>query len=153
MIDMTKGFTIVRDFEATPAQVWQAWTDPDEAAAWWHPKGLRTPRENVTIDARVGGRYAYTMVNDATAQEYPTGGVYREVTPLERLVFTWSHPEHDPDTAPLITVTLTPIGDRTRMTFTLQGVDAQPGDGYMHDGWSSALDEFGIHLSRTGSVR
>jgi uncharacterized protein YndB with AHSA1/START domain len=153
MIDMTKGFTIVREFEATPAELWHAWTDPDEAAHWWHPTGLRTPRDTVTIDARVGGRYAYTMVDDATAQEYPTGGVYREVAPFERLVFTWGHPDSDPDDTPVVSVTLTPIGGRTRMTFTLQGVDAQPGDRYMYDGWDSALEEFRIHVSRKEVTR
>lgn len=147
MIDMTQGFTLVRDFDATPQDLWRAWTDPDEAAVWWHPSGLHTPRETVAIDARVGGRYTYTMVDDATGEQYPTGGVYREVVEPDRLAFTWGAPDADPDDAPLITVTFTPVGQGTRMTFDLRGFDAARGDGNFYDGWDSALDELGVYLT------
>ncbi len=153
MIDMTLGFTLVRDFDATPEELWAAWTDPDEAAVWWHPAGLRTPRETVTIDARVGGRYAYTMVDDATGARYPTGGVYREVVENVRLVFTWGSPDDDPDDAPLVTVTLEPLGRLTRQTFDLRGADGARGDGWIHDGWESALDELGAHMAPAGAAR
>lgn len=57
MIDESKGFALVRTFDATAEEIWEAWTDPDSAAQWWHPRGASTPRETVDIDARVGGRY------------------------------------------------------------------------------------------------
>ena len=146
MIDTTRGFTLVRDIDGTPEEIWDAWTNPDEAARWWHPRGLTTPRETVSIDARVGGTYAYTMVNEATGDEYPTGGVYREVQPFERLVFTWGSPD-DPDESSVVTVTIEPAGERTRMTFDLRGFDGTPGDGSFYDGWESALDVFAEHVA------
>jgi uncharacterized protein YndB with AHSA1/START domain len=100
------GFTLVRDFDATPEDLWSAWTDP----------------------------------NDETGDAYPTGGVYLEVQPFERLVFTWGDPDAAPDDAPVATVTLAPNGGRTRMTFELRGVEGRPGDGFFYDGWDSALD-------------
>lgn len=142
------GFTLVRDFDATPEDLWSAWTDPDEVAQWWHPRGVSTPRESVSLDPRVGGRYAYTMVNDETGDAYPTGGVYLEVQPFERLVFTWGDPDAAPDAAPVATVTLAPNGDRTRMTFGLRGVESHPGDGFFYDGWDSALDVLVDHIAR-----
>ena len=149
MIDTSKGFTIVRDFDADPQELWQAWTDPEEAATWWHPDELHALPGSVAIDARVGGRYAYTMVNDVTGERYPTGGEYREVVENEKLVFTWGNPDDDPDSVPLITVTLAPLAaGRTRMTFDLRGIAAAPGDGNIHDGWDSALDQFAAHLRR-----
>lgn len=146
MMTTAPGFTLVRDFDATPEEIWSAWTDPDEVAEWWHPRGVSTPRESVTIDARVGGRYAYTMVDDATGNSYPTGGVYLELQPFERLVFTWGEPDADPAHAPVVTVTLGANGDRTRMTFDLRGVEGAPGDNNFYDGWDSALDVLGDHL-------
>ena len=151
MTQTAPGFTLVRDFDATPQEIWSAWTDPDEAAQWWHPRGVSTPRESVTIDARVGGRYAYTMVNDTTGENYPTGGVYLEVQPYERLVFTWGDPDADPAEAPVVTVSLEPNGARTRMTFDLRGVEGRPGDGSFHDGWESALDELADHVQGTAT--
>ena len=147
MIDESQGFTLVREVDATPEEVWAAWTDPDEAADWWHPRNTRTPRDEVEIDARVDGRYVYTMVNEDSGERVVTGGVYREVVPFERLVFTWGNPDDEPDDQPVITVTLEPVGDRTRMTFDLRGVSGTPGDGYFYDGWVDALDSLEEHLS------
>lgn len=156
MIDRSRGFTLTRDLDATPERVWRAWTDPDEAAQWWHPRGVSTPHDTVRIDARVGGTYAYTMVDDATGQRYPTAGVYRDVEPHSRLAFTWGHVDDDPDDCPLITVTfepvtLAPVGPRTRMTFDLRGVPAAPGDD-IHDGWDEALDLLAQHAGHVGQA-
>jgi len=149
MTDTPRGFTLVRTFDATPKQIWAAWTDPAAAARWLHPQGLETPGETFRIDAKVGGRYAYTMVNDETGERYPTGGVYREVVPFERLVFTWGDPEDDPDEAPLVTITLRSGGDLTRMTFDLRGVDGMRGDGSFYDGWEHALDSLAQYLGQS----
>ncbi len=86
------------------------------------------------------------MVDDATGNSYPTGGVYLELQPFERLVFTWGEPDADPADAPVVTVTLGANGDRTRMTFDLRGVEGAPGDNNFYDGWDSALDVLGDHL-------
>ena len=146
MIDKTLGFTIVRNLDATPAEIWRAWIDPDEAATWLHPRGVSTPRDSVVIDARVGGRYTYTMVNDASGEEYPTTGVYREIVENERLVFTWGNPGEDDDDVPVVTVTLEDLGELTRMTFDIRGVGGVSGDDYIYDGWEQALDELAAQL-------
>jgi len=147
MIDTSKGFTLVRNFDATPEQIWNAWTLPEEAAQWWHPRGMTTPRESVQIDARVGGRYVYTMVDDETKQEYPTGGRFSEVEPFTRLAFTWGLP--DDDDSPVVTVTIEPAGELTRMTFDLRGVDGVSGDDSFFDGWESALDSLAEYVGQT----
>lgn len=67
---LEKSFTITRIFDAPRAEIWRAWTDPDEAATWWHPRGVETPRDSVEIDARPGGTYRYTMIA-------PDGSTYR----------------------------------------------------------------------------
>ncbi|MDQ1607858.1 MAG: hypothetical protein QOE16_590 [Microbacteriaceae bacterium] len=146
MIDASKGFTLVRTFEAAPEAIWEAWTDPDSVAQWWHPRGASTPRESVDVDARIGGTYTYTMVNNATGEKVITGGVYLEVEPFKRLVFTWGFPGADPDDTPVIVVTLEPAGDGTRMTFDLRGVAGSEGDGSFYDGWVGALDSLEDYL-------
>ena len=142
----SKQFTISRIFDAPRDLVWRAWTDPDEAAIWWHPRGIETPRESVQIDAHVGGRYSYTMIAPDGA-EYPTTGVYLEITPPERLVFTWGSPGDDD--APVISIDLAEHGDsreQTLMTFHVQGIDGSPGDENVYDGWDSAFDILDEHL-------
>jgi len=143
-----KQFTITRVFDAPRELVWQAWTDPEEAAIWWHPRGVETPRESVHIDARVGSRYSYTMIApDGT--EYPTTGIYREITPPQRMVFTWGSPGDDDATVPVISIDLAPhgpAGEQTLMTFHIQGIDGHPGDENVYDGWDQAFDILVEHL-------
>lgn len=147
-IDESEGFTLVRTFDATAAEIWEAWTDADAAAKWWHPSGTSTPREAVEVDARVGGHYTYTMVNDASGERVVTGGVYRAVVPFTRLAFTWGDSNGDPDDTPVITVTLDAVGDRTRMTFDLRGVEGTKGDGSFYDGWHEVLVSLGGYVER-----
>lgn len=145
--DMTAAFKIVRRLDATPEEVWHAWTNPDAIADWFHPRNTSTPREEVEVDVRIGGQYTYTMVNDDTGDRVVTGGVYQDVSPYERLAFTWGEPGADPDDTPVVTVTLEPEESGTLMTFELRGASGKPGDGYFYDGWDEALDVLEEHLS------
>ncbi|GAA1060444.1 SRPBCC family protein [Agromyces bracchium] len=141
-------FTITRIFNAPRELVWQAWTESADAAEWWHPRGILIKDGSVSVDARPGGRYAYTMVNPADGSEYPTAGVYREVDPPRRLVFTWASPGDPDDTAPVITVDLRELDDdRTEMLFHVRGFPGAPGDENVYDGWDSAFDLLGEQLA------
>lgn len=148
--DRSKGFTIVRVFDATRDVIWRAWTDADEATHWLHPRGVSTPRDSISFDVREGGSYRYTMVNDDNGEQYPTAGSYLEVSEPERLVFTWGNPGESVDIAPIVTIDLAEEGDsgeRTKMTFRLQGFDGTPGDGFVHDGWTSAFELLDEHVA------
>ena len=147
-----KQFTITRVFDAPREMIWRAWTDPDEAAAWWHPRGVVTPRESVELDVRSGGGYRYTMIAP-DGSEYPTVGTYREVVPLERLVFTWGSPGDPDEIMPLITIDLAEhgeLGEQTRMTFHIDGIAGAPGDENVYDGWASAFDVLDERLGDGG---
>ena len=90
-------FTITRVVETDRATLWRLWTDPSELGHWFHPSGMHTPTESISVDLREGGRYRYDMVHDDTGDRVATGGVYLEVVEPERLVFTWANPA-DPET-------------------------------------------------------
>lgn len=149
MTDTTKGFTLTRNVDASPEQLWNAWTDPDELAEWWHPRGAITPRESVEVDVRVGGRYRYTMVETESGNEIVTGGEYLQIVPNEKLVFSWGQPDDAPKDSPFVTVTLHDGGDLTVMTFDLRGVDGMAGDNFFYDCWESALDSLVAHLGQS----
>jgi uncharacterized protein YndB with AHSA1/START domain len=104
---------IVRDFNASPDRVYQAWVDPTLVAQWMGPKD--TPMEIDQWDARTGGSYRYRAMRDGqeVAAFY---GSFHELRPNERMVqtFTW---EGMPDGVSLDTMTLEDLGDgRTRVT-------------------------------------
>ena len=77
-----------RTYRAPRQLVWDAWTDPDQIAQWWGPRGVTTPRESIEIDLRPGGRIRFDMVDDATGARYPNSGTVLEVDPPSRLVYS-----------------------------------------------------------------
>jgi uncharacterized protein YndB with AHSA1/START domain len=104
---------IVRDFDASPAQVCRAFTDPELFVQWVGPRNLTTRVDS--WDARTGGSYRYTAVRDGEeiAAFY---GSFHEIRPGERIVqtFTW---EGIPDGVSLETMTFADLGNgRTRLT-------------------------------------
>ena len=62
----------VRTYAAPRQLVWDAWTDPDQMAQWWGPRGISTPRESIELDLRPGGRMRFDMVDDATGRAFRT---------------------------------------------------------------------------------
>jgi len=149
MTDTSKGFTLTRNLDASPEQIWNAWTSPDEVAEWWHPRGATTPRDSVKLDVKAGGRYQYTMIDGDTGNEVVSGGEYTVVDPNSKLAFSWGYPDDSVDDSPLVTVTIDDLGGLTRLTFDIRGVDGMPGDGFFYDGWESTLDSLVAHLGQS----
>ena len=74
---------ITRLIDAPREAVWRAWTD--HLAEWWCPKPWTT--EIVEQDLRPGGRSAM-ILRGPNGEESPMEGVFLEVVPAERIVFT-----------------------------------------------------------------
>ena len=75
-----------RVLDAPRERVWRAFTDPELIPRWW---GLRSMRTIVAeLELRPGGRWRFVQ-RDAQGAETGFRGVYREVTPPERLVYTF----------------------------------------------------------------
>jgi uncharacterized protein YndB with AHSA1/START domain len=67
------------------------------------------------IDLRVGGRYRISF-SSAQGEYHEVGGVYREVVPNERLVFSWAW-HSTPERESQVTVALKSDDDATLLTF------------------------------------
>jgi len=78
--------SIRRTFNATPERLFRAWTQAEELLKWFGPEGVVT--EAAEVDLRVGGAYRVTMrmSSGSVVEHY---GVYREILPNQKLVFTW----------------------------------------------------------------
>jgi len=76
---------VTRLFDAPPGLVFEAITKPEHLVRWWGPRGSTLPVcEN---DVRPGGAYRFVS-RSPNGNEYPFKGVYREVVPPKKLVFT-----------------------------------------------------------------
>ena len=130
------SLTIKRRFNAAPAKVFAAFTEPQTISRWFGPPGVTNVRAET--DLRVGGRYriAASMGTD----EFEVGGSYREIVPNEKLVYTWAW-KSTPERESLVTITLKPDGAGTLMTLMHeQFFDDEARDRH-NQGWTGALDK------------
>ncbi|MGH9250985.1 MAG: SRPBCC family protein [Acidimicrobiales bacterium] len=137
---------ITRIFDAPREQVFRAWTNPDEVAAWYGPDHFDTPREQIHIDPRVGGRYELTMVQRGDGAEFVVGYEIIEIVEPELIVLRSDPmPEvgmHEPT---ITRVEFHDHGARTRMTLS-DGPYPQ-GGGHAEAGWNAALDKLAALLA------
>lgn len=113
---------LTRVYEAPVSAVWNAWTDVNQLAQWWGPRGFTITTHSK--DLRVGGTWRYTM-HGPDGVDYPNVTRYLEVEPNRRLVY--DHGGTD-DTPPLFRVTVafteTPRGTKMDMTMTAPTAEA-----------------------------
>ena len=75
--------------------MWKAWTEPEQAAQWWGPKGLTVAF--IQMDVRPAGLWSKCM-RSPEGTDHWRRGVYKEIVEPERLVFTYV--SHDPHSSP-----------------------------------------------------
>ena len=137
------SLTIKRRFNAAPAKVFAAWTDPEKVKRWMGPGEVKVL--NAEIDARKDGRFRWVMLAP-NGEHHDVSGVYREVIANEKLVFTWAWVS-TPERESLVTVTFKPDGSGTLMTLLHeQFFDEQARDNH-NKGWTSAVDKMEQYLN------
>lgn len=107
---------IVRVYEAPVEAVWDAWTDPEQVAQWWGPRGFTLTTHSK--DFRVGGTWRYTM-HGPDGTDYENVTPYLDIEPLKKLVY--DHGASD-DRPPLfrVTVLFTEVPGGTQMDMTMR---------------------------------
>ncbi len=95
------------------SEVFSALTDPAKMAQWFY--GMETGQAKVTRDLRPGGKYLIEMSNEEVSNHNPHG-IYLEIVPPERLVFTWSLEGFVTDTK--VTMELFERGEWTELVVT-----------------------------------
>jgi uncharacterized protein YndB with AHSA1/START domain len=106
---------LTRIYDAPVEAVWEAWTDPEQVAKWWGPRGFTLTTHS--RDLRAGGTWHYTM-HGPDGTDYPNKTRYLEVEKFARLVY--DHGAND-DRRPLfrVTVLFSETGGKTRMDMTM----------------------------------
>lgn len=85
-----------RTIRTSREKAFAAWTNPDQLRQWFAvAEGFTTPIAEV--DLKVGGRYRLGMKPPGDNPLLIVGGVYQEIMPPERLVFTWQWESADPN--------------------------------------------------------
>jgi uncharacterized protein YndB with AHSA1/START domain len=139
------SLTLKRRLKATPAEVYAAWTDPAKVVKWFGPDA--GPVKDAEIDARVGGRY-FVLFNTEDGEEHHVSGVYREVVPNEKLIFTWAW-RTMPERESLVTVLIAPDGSGSMLTLMHERFFDEPARDRHREGWTGCLDKLARYFAES----
>lgn len=158
--DREQRVLITRIFDAPRESVWKAWTECDRLTQWWGPKDFTTPL--CKINLRPGGQFQNCM-RSPEGRNYCGKGTYREVIPLDRIVYTDSFADEQGNIVPAthygmsadyplempVTVTFEEIQGKTRFTLqhALGHVPASERD-LCEQGWNESLDKLNEYLTK-----
>jgi uncharacterized protein YndB with AHSA1/START domain len=131
------SLTLRRRLNAPPSRVYEAWTDPAKMMRWFGPADAETLLAET--DPRLGGRFRVLM-RTADGEEHDVSGVYREVVPDEKLVFTWAW-RSTPERESLVTVALKRDGAGTLLTLTHEQFFDEAARDAHREGWTGAIDK------------
>ena len=134
---VAEKLVIKRRFNASVEQVYAAWTDAAQMKRWFAPGAMTVPEAEA--DARVGGRYRVRMSEGGSDGPFHTaGGVYREVLPNQRLVFTWQWEGSPLET--VVTLEFKRLGaNETELSLTHEGFDGADTRDKHAQGWEGCL--------------
>jgi len=143
----TEGLDLVvtRLVGAGPDQLWRCWTDPVLMKEWFAPLPWTTARAE--CDVRPGGS-SLVVLRGPDGTEMPCPGVYLEVVPNRRLVFTDAYTAAwQPSTKPFMTGILTfePEGRGTRYTARVRHWSQADRETHekmgFHQGWATCTEQ------------
>ena len=133
-----------RKFPVAPEKVWRAWTEPQALKQWFGPEGPQAVSV-ADVDARAGGRFRLVF-GGPEGKEHEAAGVYKEVVPHKKLVFTWCWPRTTPDRISQVTILLRAEGGGTDFEFRHeQFFDEAARDGHQR-GWNVTFNKLEAFL-------
>lgn len=148
----TPFIDVVREFDATPAVLFRATTEPDLVLQWLGPRELEMRIDE--YDVRPGGRYRYVHRSE-DGTEYGFHGVFHTVTENERVIQTFEF-DGAPGQVSIETATYEDLGGRTRLHThsvfpSVEARDMAIGSGMQH-GILDSMDRLQELLSRADSA-
>jgi len=148
-----RELVLAMTLDAPRASVWRCWTEPDLLKQWFCPKPWTVP--DAEIDVRPGGIFR-TVMRGPEGQEMDHPGIYLDVVPGKKLVFTDAYqPEWIPSAKPFMTAIIAfedEEGGRTRYTARARHWSAADKETHekmgFHEGWGQCARQLEA-LART----
>jgi uncharacterized protein YndB with AHSA1/START domain len=133
------SLALQRHYPVAPEKVWRAWTDAEAVKRWWGP-GPGEPVSLAELDVRVGGRFRIVF-GGPDGKMHECAGVYQEVVPNRKLVFTWHWPNSTPERISVVTIVFKEVNGETDLLFKHEQLfDEKARDDHKR-GWSASLDK------------
>ena len=131
------ALTLKRRLNAPPSKIYRAWTDAAKISRWFGPEDAEIL--HAETDVRVGGRYRIVF-RGPDGEEHDVGGVYREVVPNQKLVFTWAW-RSMPERESYVTVMIKSDGPGSMLTLIHEKFFDEAARDRHSTGWTGALNK------------
>jgi uncharacterized protein YndB with AHSA1/START domain len=130
------SLTLRRRFDAAPAKVWRAWTQPQALKRWFGPAEIVSVPV-AEIDLRVGGGFRVVLLSE-DGERHEVRGLYLELVPERKLVFDWAW-VGTPERVSRVTVLIEPEGQGSELTLRHARFADEAGREGHHRGWTGAM--------------
>lgn len=128
-------FSYTRVFDAPPALVFKAYTDPDLLRRWLGPRRLKVTA--IEMDVRPGGSWHFVHT-DEQGNDYGFHGVFHTVEAPARLIRTFEY-EGVPGHVSLETAIFEDLGGKTRVTEHSVFQSIEDRDGMVNSGMEEGM--------------
>lgn len=164
-----KDIIITRIFDAPRERVWKAWSEPEQLMKWWGPKTYTSP--SCKMDFREGGKYLFCM-RAPNGKDYWTTGVFKEIKPLEKIVWTDSFADENGNPVPAsyygmgddfpadvfpdentVTFTFEDLNGKTKLTLVHAGMPGGEHGRLANQGWNESLDKVAVLLQQQELIK
>lgn len=130
---------IQRVLPGAPSVVFAAFSDANELAKWWGPKGFTIP--SLEFAPRIGERYRIEMQPPEGDRFYLTGE-FREVDPPVRLAYTFVWEDPDPDDLETeVGLSFRHLGKSTEVALAQGPFKTEARRTLHRDGWTDSFDK------------
>ena len=130
------SLTLKRRLKVPPEKVYEAWTQPAQMMRWWG--GNNEATRTAETDLRVGGHFHVGFKGD-TGEQHDVSGVYKEIVPNRRLVFSWAW-RTTPERESQVTIDIRPDTGGSILTLTHEQFFNEKARDDHSRGWTAALD-------------
>jgi uncharacterized protein YndB with AHSA1/START domain len=135
---------VSKSFDISKEKLYKAWTEPEELKQWWKPMDKQLTK--VENEITEGGTVRYQFEDNLQVR-----GEYKEVTPGEKLVYSWiwEVPEESLHKGEyLLTVAFKDEGDgKSSLDISQQNIMEEHAVKPHQTGWDEALEDLKNYLA------
>jgi uncharacterized protein YndB with AHSA1/START domain len=141
---MAHDLTITRNIDATPDEIFDAWTDPASMKQWFRPGPIN--RVDVVTEPKVGGKFRIDMFEGQ--KSYPHHGEYLRLERPRLLEFTWISNSTQQQRS-VVTIELHPNGKGTDLKLTHTLLPNEKEVTSHREGWTDIVEKLAGALAVT----
>ncbi|MEO6097847.1 MAG: SRPBCC domain-containing protein [Fibrobacteria bacterium] len=140
-LEKTAALVVKRTMPYPPEVLYKAFSDPKIMSQWFF--GGKGWSSEVSNDFRQGGAFAIAMRSEK-GEVVPHQGIYQDIVPGEKLVFTWNSP-YAKDT--VVTLLFRKVNEGTELSLTHEFLLETQRENH-RGGWNTCLDNLELHFKQ-----